>query len=445
MQVEEKPTQTNAPEPESSGFNALGSEIGSFFADEFDKLNKVESSPEAAKKEAAPEPQANTKEKQPETKTKEKQPAAKSSEPAPPVDSEDEFGFGSVLDTFNQDEAAPGQQNQDAPAQPEEKSDEEVDAEIDSRFPDTPPEGAKATARANERWAELKRELKRVTREFRNLKSASDRPITENPDYIALKNQLEEAQGILQAQERELYVSRIEATREFKEVVTEPKERIQKVIEGIAGRAGISPSEILAAFNEVDESRREEMMTDLTASMNDRDRIRLYQMEGEYADVQRAEKVLRENAREAMDRLTKDRERREQEEQMALAQERAEAIDRVWEVIQKNTPLFRPRKDNAQWNAQLDKLRDFTRNLDFDSLDAQRRAEIAHYAGMAPILYELLKVQGRQNIKLRKEIESLRAAEPGAGAGSADDAAPSTQSEITEETTFEEAIQRNLR
>lgn len=239
--------------------------------------------------------------------------------------------------------------------------------------------------------------------------------------------------------ERELQVARVEATQEFKDVVTVPMQQIRGAIDSFSSKYEIAQKEIYEALSDDDASARADKLSDLAAGMNDRDKYSLYELEKQYLAVEATREKVVSHAKLALQKIAEHREE-EAKLQHGEAQKRyGAAFNQVWEITQQNLPMLRPIEGDQEWNAQIQDIVTAASNPNFEGLDDTERAKVAIRSAAAPLLVnQFLQLYGKYQ-ELEKAMSKYQAVTPRAGGGTSPSAAPKEEFE-----GFLEAISAKL-
>jgi hypothetical protein len=239
--------------------------------------------------------------------------------------------------------------------------------------------------------------------------------------------------------ERELQVARVEATQEFKDVVTVPMQQIRGAIDSFSSKYEIAQKEIYEALSDDDASARADKLSDLAAGMNDRDKYSLYELEKQYLAVEATREKVVSHAKLALQKIAEHREE-EAKLQHGEAQKRyGAAFNQVWEITQQNLPMLRPIEGDQEWNAQIQDIVTTASNPNFEGLDDTERAKVAIRSAAAPLLVnQFLQLYGKYQ-ELEKAMSKYQAVTPRAGGGTSPSAAPKEEFE-----GFLEAISAKL-
>ena len=249
-------------------------------------------------------------------------------------------------------------------------------------------------------------ELEAKVAELEKSRSSSD------PEEVTRLRQMNEEY------ERELQVSRVEATKEFKDAVVVPMQQIRESVDTLATKYEITQRDLFEAFSETDPSARADKLSDIAAGMNDRDKFSLYELEGRFNKVQSTREKVVNNAKLALEKIAEHREEQAKTQQEEYAKRYHSAMDKVWDEAQNAVPLLKKVEGDEEWNKQLDDAQQFARGLNFDAVDEDVRARVAVRSAIAPVIYGQFVQLFNKYQELEKAMEKYQTATPRAGGGS---------------------------
>lgn len=376
---------TNQPAASEENPGEIQHETGAArsLADAFSKLSQAESNPPPP---AAPEPGA----KAPVTS-----PAAPAD--APPAPSSEGKKF-SVTDVLGNALKKPGEE---APAADNEEM---------------PPDVATSTDKAQSSWRSLKDQLKSRTREAENLRRELEEFRTKHPALD--ESEITQMRQRLEEQEQALRVSKVEATKEYKEAVARPLAGIRESVSKIAEKHGIPKKDIFEVFESEDTDAQSEALSDLAAGLPEFDKIRLYELVRENAKVLNLKKKVLGNSEEALRRIEAARQQEEEKSREQTSKEYTRAVDTVWKGLEEAVPIFKRQEGNDPWNEQIDQLVESVRSTDFNTLDSAGRAKLATRGAVAPVLLQMLQDLYSEHQEVVEELNGIKDATPKAGIGS---------------------------
>ena len=309
---------------------------------------------------------------------------------------------------------------------------------------DEPPLDIAATDKAKNAWAEQRKALKDERRRREDLEAKvadlEKRTTDVAPDEV---KQLREA---VDAYERELQVARVEATKEFKDAVKVPRDRINQQLESFAKKYEFREADARVAFAEADGDKQTELLVDMASGMNDRDRFRFYEMAEEWQKVEGIANKVRNNAKLALEKIQEHH----TEQQKAFIEQRQKqyrgSLEKIWGEVSEKAPIFRRREGDEAWNAKIGEIEQFATGLDWNVVaeNDQARAELALRAAASPFLYGMVQNLFAKTQELSKTLSKYQTARPGAGGGAADPAIGSGVADKVEHEDFFSAIKSGL-
>jgi hypothetical protein len=301
-----------------------------------------------------------------------------------------------------------------------------------------PAEIASATDKAKSAWAEQRRALKEERRRREELETKLvefERGTKEvAPDEVVKLREQNEAY------ENELRLTRVEATREYKEAVVAPRDQIRSAVKAIASRYEIKSADLEAAVAEGDAEKQTELLTDLAGGMGDRDRFRIYEMADAWGKTENIRGRIAANAKLALEKIEAHRAEQEKQYGEERTKRYLHALDKVSSDVVEKVPLLRPREGDDKWNAQIAEIHNFARSVNFDNVqDETQRAGLAFRAAVSPFLYGLLQEMFTKYQQTAGELAKYRTATPAAGGGS-----PAAETSETKHDDFLSAVKAGL-
>lgn len=187
-------------------------------------------------------------------------------------DEEPEDFFADIAKDFDGDKPAEEEPAEEKPSE-EDKPAEEKPAEDEDDIPPNLNDKRKAE------WRELKasrEEAQTARQEAERLLAERDKELADLKAKVASLPELQEKAKFAEEAEKELAISRVEGTREFKETVDQPLKAIEKAMSTIAKDAGVSVEKLYDALEEPDFEKRRAALKEVTADMDDMDRQEVY-------------------------------------------------------------------------------------------------------------------------------------------------------------------------
>ena len=309
---------------------------------------------------------------------------------------------------------------------------------------DEPPAEIAATDKAKNAWAEQRKALKEERRRREELEAKVTELEKRSTDVAP--DEVKQLRETVEAYERELQIARVEATKEFKDAVAVPRERINKQLESFAKKYEFREADARIAFAEADPEKQTELLVDMASGMNDRDRFRFYEMAEEWQKVEGIANKVRNNAKLALEKIQAHHE----EQQKAFVEQRSKqyrnVLEKVWGEVTEKAPIFKRRDGDDAWNSQIAEVERFATGLDWNVVaeNDQARAELALRAASAPFLFGLVQNLYQKTAELQKTLSKYQSAKPGAGGGAPDPAIGTGQAEKVEHEDFFSAIKSGL-
>lgn len=295
----------------------------------------------------------------------------------------------------------------DNPAEPSSDNADPADplAAIDDAYPDL---DGKASPEAQARWGELKSELKAeraslraIKREIEELKGKS---LYDPAEVDTLKKQVEEYN-------RELAVHRIEATVEYQTAIDEPLRAIGESAASIARRYSIDQDTLFDALADTDESSQQKALQDLVDGMNDRDRLKIYQMADDTLLVLRKRDDMKAHSHEALQELELRQKQTSERTRAEQKREFTSQVDRVFDALEDKLP-FHPLGANETKSAVLEKLKADTLASDLSAAGADVQAYSAAAGVLVPRLIQQMRAVAAENKTLKDRLSGASAASP---------------------------------
>lgn len=293
------------------------------------------------------------------------------------------------------------------------------------------------TEKAAVKWGELRAEAakaKELAKTVESLKAeleaAKAAPVN--------AQELEQLRQINQQYEQELAVARVESTQEYKQNVVDPMVNVVEFAESLAAKYEVNSREMLAAFAESDAAKQSDLLTDIGANMNERDRLRFYAAADDYAEIIRRRDAYHSTSHERMQAIEAQRQaelaRYQQESEQAAAAAKAEyeqATEKVFNDLKESVPLLA----DEEVAAEVQRLA----KGDYSGADAELKAYMAHSGALLPHLLKALKEAKSELEEANKKIVGYRNSSPKAGSGSSD-----SSKSLPEDVGFLEALEQQL-
>lgn len=225
----------------------------------------------------------------------------------------------------------------------EEKA-EAVEESSEESEEDTSDEDTKSmTGSAGAKFKQLKTELKSYKSKVAEMEKAlaeREAKLSELGGSEETQSQLKELQTKLEEYEREIAVSRIEASPQFKEAVLAPTQAILDSAISLAEKYEVAPRKLVEALREESSGDASDTLTEMAADFSERDRIRLYRMADDLAEVSNRREFLKQNASKAMAEMQEKQKAYEIEEEKRYREESLKIADTTWSETFESNPVI---------------------------------------------------------------------------------------------------------
>jgi hypothetical protein len=316
-----------------------------------------------------------------------------------------------------------------AEAKTEAKAETPTEPKTEAKTDGEDPEVKSMTPAAGARFKELKGEVKEWKAKVAELerKIAEAKPAAPDldalPEVQALKARLDE-------QERELALTRVEATQEYKQSVLEPLNQVLGLAGGLAEKYQVDGDALNRALAETDVDKQSDQLQDLAVGFSERDRINLYRLADDIGVILRRREDIQANAKSAYE----TRQQKEAAEKAAqdgtLKQSRDAALGEVYKVIESKVALLSDKTISEDVKARVAKTDIFNASPDV-------QAYAAYSGALLPHVLKANKAQEARIAELEKVITGFRNTVPRAGGGKLE------ASEVAGDVGFLEAVEKN--
>ena len=296
------------------------------------------------------------------------------------------------------------------------------------------------TASAGAKFKEIKAEAKaaraRVAELEAKLAQAESAPKPDAVEVEKLQAAITEKEAKLSEYEKELAISRFEATEEYKESVVAPMAAIIGVVEDLAKEYEISEKSLINILEEPDRKKQGQMIAELASNFSERDRFSLYQLGDDFAAVLDQRDKLRSKASEAL----AAREKALQTEAARKLEESKKAwsasTKSVWDTFKTKVPLPEDAQERSKFESEVVSQ---VAAVDFDKLSNDHKAFAAYSGAVLPQVVKMNKALSAEIAELKAALQKYQTATPGAGSGSV-----SKPQDIDTTLGFLEAIERRI-
>jgi chromosome segregation ATPase len=234
-------------------------------------------------------------------------------------------------------ESKPIESSQPAPAAPE-KQEAQVQSEGGSEEPkaeaptkDVQSEVEPSEDKAKIRWKELKQaesDLKNAQRELAELKAMGEESQQAAREVAELKEQLEAIQQEREELDGELYMSRVQSTREWKQYITEPLNQIIQDAEFFSQRNKADTGELIDAL-QADTNGDPAKLENLIADWSERDKTKVWALADNLLQIEKRKSDLESNSKAAYEASMERYGKEQQEQYQQYIAQRETAVSEV--------------------------------------------------------------------------------------------------------------------
>jgi len=325
----------------------------------------------------------------------------------------------------------------------EEKTEKTAEAAADDeKLPEALGKGmtASAKAKAEESWKAIKtaekaaiKERDTIRTELQELKKKLEETAKISPELETAKKELAETKQRLAEYEGEISVTRVEATRQFKDTVTGPIKALQGDIDEIAKRYEIPSESLWKAITEKDPAKRVDMLEEETADLKAVDKLEIVQAAKDYHRIQKAADSMRADAAKQLDHIERTTKAEAEKRDAMTTQDYRNAVGEAWDNFQQSIPEIRAVEGQQAWNDHLASIRRAVEAVNVNELPVEEVARMKaaelllpevlasanHYKNTIAKKDAALKTEKELREKAEKALADYMRTAPGAGAGGA--------------------------
>lgn len=248
--------------------------------------------------------------------------------------------------------------------------------------------------------AEREARLKEVETEREELRTKAARLV-----------ELEEKAKLVEEYEKELAITRLEATREYKESIAAPLKVIGEQAEILAKSNQTEEDAVFKMLNEADPVKQRESFKSLTAGWDDVDRNELWSMAKDARTLLDKEVAMRENALAAKQEQEEIASKREAQEKEASRKAFKSAADDAVKALREKVP-FVPLADGETEDDRYMALAQKLKDVDFDSQSPRGKAFAAATALMYPTMVKMMAAKDAEIAELRAAVGKKQSGKP---------------------------------
>lgn len=268
------------------------------------------------------------------------------------------------------------------------------------------------SGKAGKRFKQLKTELRNSNTELAQLRQQA----TENNKILeelrASNQSTEDFKKTIDTYEQTLAVTKLEATRAYKDAVKEPMVKIVRAANELAGRYKIDSDSLIEALGYKDRAKQDDALDNLLTGVKERDKLAIYALAEQVPLITAKRDQLTQNAAAALAELEHlDGQNQQAELAKQLEQRRAAAVQVRDKLISK-VPFLKSIEgldfDNVAKNAG---------DTDFNSLDVHNKVYSKIAGDMFPKMVREFASLRSELEEALDELESFKKSTPKTGGG----------------------------
>jgi hypothetical protein len=313
--------------------------------------------------------------------------------------------------------------------QPIEKATEaERKADLTSKKEVVPPEEfpekfpGSATAQAQETWAKMRTNVQTLYKQNSELTAK----IKEHEEKLKefdgktpmASDEYERLTGERDTLVKELRLVKLEATPEYQKAVAKPLGVVEAEIKRLGTKYSISQSQIRSALTESDRDKQGDLLSKVTDTFNDRDKLTLFKLADDSKEILRRRSVLQQDVKQALEYIETKRAADQERTQTERKTEWNGAQKKAWKTISDTLYLARPLDGNDEWNAGLEQTKALVASTDLDALEPVDRAKVLVQAALLPRAMAAINQLWGMYQQANGALKRYQGVTPGAGGGS---------------------------
>jgi hypothetical protein len=240
--------------------------------------------------------------------------------------------------------------------------------------------------------------------------------------------------------EKELALSRVEGSREFKVAVRDPLAAIEANAIRVAEANNIPQDDLIDALSEPDAAKRRIALSNILSGLEEYDKQEIIQMARDTQTVLAKAAAMRQNASEARAELERKQAETLEKETAQLRSDHESRVDKTLGELRKRVP-FVALKDGETADGVFQTVLDAARKADLDA-NPNNRAFAATAAVLLPRVNAQLVAVSKERDQLKARVAELTASRPGL-TGSAH-AAPTNEDDDDESSLSGDAFARSM-
>lgn len=318
----------------------------------------------------------------------------------------------------------------------------------EDEFPEKPP--GISTPQAELTWAKMRTsnqtlwrqnaELSAKLKEYEEkLKEFDGKTPMATDEFERLTNERENLS-------KELRLVKLEATPEYQKAVGSPMMAIEGEIKRLGTKYSVNAHQIRSALTEADRDKQADLLSKITDTFNDRDKLTLFKLADDAKEIVRRRTVLQQDVKQALDYIDAKRSAEAEKAKQEKTTEWTGAQKKAWKVIGDELYLARPLEGNEDWNAGLKQTQALVASTDLDTLDHVDRAKVLVQAALLPRAVIAIHQLWNMYQEAASALKRYQGVTPGAGGGahSGGEANGSAPAGTESDLSFVDAIEAKI-
>jgi hypothetical protein len=339
--------------------------------------------------------------------------------------------------------------------QPAEKASPEEKREALPQTKETPPSEdfpevlpGQGTAQAQETWGRLRTSNQALSKQnaklSTQLKDLQEKIREFDGKTPMASDEYDRLTGERDELVKELRLVKLEVTPEYKKAVSKPMEVVETEIKRLGTKYNVNQHQIRSALTEADRDKQGELLSKVTDTFNDRDKMVLFRLADEAKEILRRRGVLQSDVKQALDYIDAKRASDAEKNRSEATVEWSGAQKKAWQVIANEVYLARPLEGNEDWNRSLEAQKQLVAKTDLAALDATDRAKVLVQAALLPRALMAIHQLWDMYQAAAGSLKRYQGVTPGAGGGHSTGGEAPIASSNDHDMSFVDAIESKI-
>lgn len=245
---------------------------------------------------------------------------------------------------------------------------------------------------------------------------------------------------------KDLRLTKLEATPEYQRAVAKPMQVVEDEVKRLSSKYNIPASRMREALIEGDRDKQGDLLSKVTETFNDRDKIGLFKLSDDAREIVRRRGVLQQDVKQALDYIEAKRNAEAEKTKQERMAEWNQSQKKAWTDIGQELYLARPLEGNDDWNKGLNESKDIVARTDLEVMSTLDRAKILVQAALLPRAIMTIHQLWNMYQEASGALKRYQGVTPGAGGGSSSGGEVNGQSEPPgTEMSFIDAVEQKIR